>query len=1348
MFKPSEQNSSFLPRNVFRKVGLLFLFFFLIAGFSFGQTQQTTVPSYNWFGKQDLALVAPSGLTVNSDDIIISVATDPDGNVYTLSFGKGVNKWDSNGNLLKSGFISSNELDSPLDMAIDENGDIYIADYFAGGDTFADNGKIRVFDPQGNPLSSRTILTSFYRPIGVDIDSENVYVAEYNDGKQGPEPDPMSRVQVFNKSDKTIVASTQNVEIPYRIAVDSQKNIYVSQAGNNNPQVLVFDSDLKNPSPLPNITSGGSVVVDKFDFIHVLEYGTRVDFEQFLNYDKLGPFEALALYNQIKAGIDNNEFKIKIFNSSGVLVKTLTDNAANDLNIEFPVDLAFNRCNRMYTNNANTVSNYGLDFDLEIYERSPSLDTEPPVIQCPSDINVQAEPGKNYATVSFSTPAFTDNCSATIEQTKGLASNSQFPVGETPIEFTATDAAGNSEVCSFKVVVSEGDISPEFQSCSSDLNFNNDPGKCGAIVTFPTPTASDENGSVPVIRTDNGPPSGALFPVGSTTVKFSATDDQGNTSYCEFTITVTDNETPTISVCPNDKSESFDPNTGFTVPNYRDLLQVSDNCTSSSDIIIEQNPLPGTVINQSTDVIFKVKDQHNNINNACSFYLELTEETPLEVTCPGDQQEELQENCSFKLPDYTGMAQVNKPGASISQDPVEGTEITGEILVTLTATLDGETDSCTFKVSPVDTTAPVVSCPGNQNQSSSNGQAQLDDYTNLVQVSDNCSVSLSQSPSPGTTISSDIIVEITATDASGNNNSCSFQVSLVEGEVPLEITCPGDQQEELQENCSFKLPNYSGMAQVNKSGASISQDPVEGTEITAETLVTLTASLNGETASCTFKVIPTDTTDPVLVCPADQTQASTNGEARLDNYKDLVQVSDNCSVSLSQSPAAGTTITSATTVNITATDASGNTSSCSFQVSLIEGEVPLKIECPGDQLLDLGENCQVSLPDYTSLAGVTNKDAVVSQSPPANTLIDQDTTVILEASLNGETDACAFDVIVSDNTPPQVSCVGTLDIDLDAASRAEITPEMLNSGSSDNCEITAMSLDQTVFGEGDIGENSVVLTVTDAAGNVSTCTSTVNVHAYNPNPDFTCLGTYSLELDENGVASLAPSDLYEGNAGSVVFSLDRTSFSCADIGEVVVTLSYSGNGLEESCEIKVEVSDKMPPELHLQGAEVFLDETGNANISPEDLDAGTTDNCSEDLSWTANKTNFDCESVGPNIIEVTVKDAAGNTNTGNVTVFVNPNPEACDTTQPEDTFDYLFIYPNPNAGEFSIYAPEGVSISKVNAFDVRGRLIREKVFETGAVDYQVDLGSVRQAVYILQIITNEGEVIRRVIIKN
>ncbi|MEM7163324.1 MAG: HYR domain-containing protein [Bacteroidota bacterium] len=97
-------------------------------------------------------------------------------------------------------------------------------------------------------------------------------------------------------------------------------------------------------------------------------------------------------------------------------------------------------------------------------------DTEEPVIQCTQTV-VPAEPNMCEAAVFFETPEAFDFCSA-VTVVCNPAPGSIFPVGEHIVECTATDAAGNTEVC-FSSVTVEDNQAPEAlcQDISADLNL-------------------------------------------------------------------------------------------------------------------------------------------------------------------------------------------------------------------------------------------------------------------------------------------------------------------------------------------------------------------------------------------------------------------------------------------------------------------------------------------------------------------------------------------------------------------------------------------------------------------------------------------------------------------------------------------------------------------------------------------------------------------------------------------------------------------------------------------------------------------------------------------------------------
>ncbi|MEW5802575.1 MAG: HYR domain-containing protein, partial [bacterium] len=176
------------------------------------------------------------------------------------------------------------------------------------------------------------------------------------------------------------------------------------------------------------------------------------------------------------------------------------------------------------------------------------LDKEAPVVSgCPADITVAAAAGA----VSWTPPTFTDNCSP-VTVTSTHNPGDIFPVGSTLVTYTASDACGNvSTACSFMVTVTAGEPLT-LENCPPDITVSNDPGQCGAAVSWTPPTFSGScNGPVNVTSTHNP---GDFFPAGceaaaqGTVVTYIATDASGNTATCSFKVTVLDSENPVITV--------------------------------------------------------------------------------------------------------------------------------------------------------------------------------------------------------------------------------------------------------------------------------------------------------------------------------------------------------------------------------------------------------------------------------------------------------------------------------------------------------------------------------------------------------------------------------------------------------------------------------------------------------------------------------------------------------------------------------------------------------------------------------------------------------------------------------
>lgn len=176
-------------------------------------------------------------------------------------------------------------------------------------------------------------------------------------------------------------------------------------------------------------------------------------------------------------------------------------------------------------------------------------DTESPTVTCPANISTNTDPGACSAAVNPVATA-SDNCpGATVSGSRsdGQALSAPYPKGTTTITWRATDASGNtSSECTSTVTVADHE-NPTI-TCPANISVNEEPGTCAAHVNPGTPTASDNCGSPTVSGSrSDGKPLSDPYPLGTTTITWTATDSSGNQSSCTQTITVIDNVPPTIT---------------------------------------------------------------------------------------------------------------------------------------------------------------------------------------------------------------------------------------------------------------------------------------------------------------------------------------------------------------------------------------------------------------------------------------------------------------------------------------------------------------------------------------------------------------------------------------------------------------------------------------------------------------------------------------------------------------------------------------------------------------------------------------------------------------------------------
>ncbi len=394
-----------------------------------------------------------------------------------------------------------------------------------------------------------------------------------------------------------------------------------------------------------------------------------------------------------------------------------------------------------------------------------------------------------------------------------LASPNSFTcaeVGLNAVTLTVTDNNGNSSQCLASGTVLDT-ISP-VASCQ-DITAYLDAGGSASITGADIDGGStDACGIASLLASPN---SFTCAEVGLNAVTLTVTDNNGNSSQCLAWVTVLDTITPVI-LCPPDTSDKVDGSLNYTIPDYTSPAAASDNCNPAP--ALSQSPLPGTVISGVGTIqpITLMADDGNGNTAACVFNLTLLAPDPPTITCPGDTNAYVDNNCEVALTDYTGFAIVTGED-TITQFPLPGTILSGAFPVqpvTLTAinALD-DSAQCTFNVTLLDTLFPSVDCRTDTLVTAPVGTCSIA-VNNLAPVSstDNCAIAGLSYRVTGATAGTGVndasgtvfnkglsTVWYRVSDSSGNLDSCSFAVTVVSDLVPPDSVwsdrdslCPGD----------------------------------------------------------------------------------------------------------------------------------------------------------------------------------------------------------------------------------------------------------------------------------------------------------------------------------------------------------------------------------------------------------------------------------------------------------------------------------------------------------------------------------------------------------------------------
>jgi uncharacterized repeat protein (TIGR01451 family) len=425
----------------------------------------------------------------------------------------------------------------------------------------------------------------------------------------------------------------------------------------------------------------------------------------------------------------------------------------------------------------------------------------PPTITCPPDKTATAdgsgthtftapeigEPTTNPSTDVVVTFERSDDIHATYDDNGDVLTpavvhslTDPYPTGTTGITWTVRDSNGLTASCTQRIVVHEpcaSDTEPPTITAPADISVGTGAGSttCGAVLDDELGQAVAHDDCAATVST-SGIPAGNLFPIGTTTITYTATDGAGHTATATQHVTVTDNTPPVIVapanasyVCPSEVPAANVSQAHGANPDLPNGGPVFDNCGLASVTVSETSTGAGSAA--SPKIItrtYTAIDVHGNSASSVQVITVIDAVPPVftfvppavtAYTGPGAT------TCDTVVSDATlGTATAtDNCSVTVTRSPSGNTFGVGTTTVTWTATDGaGNTATATQDVTVIDNTVPVITVNGSvPSMWPPNHKYQTFQLTGFVTgASDNCG---------GVGISNVVIEKVTSDEIENGN---------------------------------------------------------------------------------------------------------------------------------------------------------------------------------------------------------------------------------------------------------------------------------------------------------------------------------------------------------------------------------------------------------------------------------------------------------------------------------------------------------------------------------------------------------------------------------------------------
>ncbi|MBT4195065.1 MAG: DUF5011 domain-containing protein, partial [Gammaproteobacteria bacterium] len=881
----------------------------------------------------------------------------------------------------------------------------------------------------------------------------------------------------------------------------------------------------------------------------------------------------------------------------------------------------------------------------------------------------------------FSDPGHTvtDNVNVGLSATVTGSVNTT-TVGTYPLNYNVSDTAGNVATQITRTVSVVDNVSPDVTAPANitvaAIDAVGTANTAAAINTFLNAATATDTVDGPRPVTHDAP---AVFPLGITTVTFSATDLSANTGQAQATVNITDQTPPVISLIG---ASSMTLNVGDIFSDPGHIVTDNVNVGLSATVMGSVN----TAIVGLYTLTYNVSDTAGNASIIITRSISIQDSNAPVVTPPA--------NITVAATDAAGtansVAAINAfLNAATATDAVDGprsvthdaptTFPLGLTTVTFSATdLSANTGQAQATVNITDQTPPVISLIGASSMTLNVGDI-FSDPGHTVTDNVNVGLSASVTGSVNTAIVGLYTLTYNVSDAAGNAAIIATRsVSVQDSAAPV-VTPPA--------NITVAATNAAGtansVAAINVFlSAATATDAIDGVRTVTHdapvtfplgiTTVTFSATdLSGNTGQAQATVNITDQTPPVISLIGASSMPLNVGDIFSDPG---ASVTDNVNAGLSASVtgSVNTAIVGLYTLTYNVSDAAGNAAIIATRsVSVQDSAAP--VVTPSANITVAATNAAgtantaAAINAFLNAATATDTiDGVrtVTHDAPVTFPLGITTVTFSATDLSANTGQAQATVNITDQTPPVISLIGASSMTLNVG---DIFSDP-GSSVSDNVDVGLVA---TVIGNVNTAIPATYIlsyNINDAAGNAAiTVTRSLTVLTVQDNavPVVTPPANITVAAtNAAGTANTVAAINTFLNAATATDAVDGprpvTLNAPVTFPLGITTVTFSATDLSGNtgqAQATVNITDQTSPVISLIGASLIALNVGDIFSDPGHT---VTDNVNEGLSAIVTG-SVNTAIVGLYTLTYNVSDAAGNAavtviRSVNITTSVNAPP--------------------------------------------------------------------------------------------